>query len=181
MSVDEGEPVEAEAADENAVAPQGTHLASTQTVTHEYLTRCNHGGLYAQSMAFRNETRRAYRFDRYPCGVYNNRENVDAFSADRETAARCMRKGKCPAGGAFEIQLAGGSPIVKIKTSIPVLFALLDLISIGLCYSWAHTLLNDFLVGGAGRSSAKRIRKNRTLKNKIFLNDIEPNLREPLI
>ena len=70
---------------------------------------------------------------------------------------------------------------MKIMTNIPVLFVLLDLISIGLCYSWSHTLLNDFLVGGAGRSSAKRIRKNRTLKNKIFLNDIEPNLREPLI
>ncbi len=39
MSVDEVEPVEAEAADENAVAPRGTHLASTQTVTHEYLTQ----------------------------------------------------------------------------------------------------------------------------------------------
>ena len=39
MSVDEIEPVEAEAADENAVAPRGTHLASTQTVTHEYLTQ----------------------------------------------------------------------------------------------------------------------------------------------
>ena len=25
--------------DQNAVAPQGTHLASTQTVTHEYLTQ----------------------------------------------------------------------------------------------------------------------------------------------
>ncbi len=39
MSVDEVEPIEAEAAEENAVAPQGTHLASTQTVTHEYLTQ----------------------------------------------------------------------------------------------------------------------------------------------
>ena len=39
MSVDEVEPIEAEAADENAVATQGTHLASTQTVTHEYLTQ----------------------------------------------------------------------------------------------------------------------------------------------
>ena len=39
MSVDEVEPIEEEAADENAVAPQGTHLASTQTVTHEYLTQ----------------------------------------------------------------------------------------------------------------------------------------------
>ena len=39
MSVDEVEPVEAEAADENAVATRGTHLASTQTVTHEYLTQ----------------------------------------------------------------------------------------------------------------------------------------------
>ena len=39
MSVDEIEPIEAEAADENAVAPRGTHLASTQTVTHEYLTQ----------------------------------------------------------------------------------------------------------------------------------------------
>lgn len=129
---------------------------------------------------WRFETKRdvRYRFDRYPCGVYNNRENVDAFSADRETAVRCMRKGKCPAGGALEIQLAGGSPIVKIKTSIPVLFVLLDLISTWECYNWAHILLNDFLAGGAGRSSAKRIRKNRTLKNKIFLNDIEPNLRK---
>ena len=178
MSVDEVEPIETEAEEGNAVAPQGTHLASTQTVTHEYLTRCNHGGLYAQSMAFRNETRRAYRFDRYPCGVYNNKENVDAFSADRETAVRCVRKGKCPAGGALEIQLAGGSPIVKIKTSIPVLFILLDFIATWECYNWAHILLNDFLVGGAGRSSAKRIRKNRTLKNKVFLNDIEPNLRK---
>ena len=35
MSVDEVEPIE----EENAVAPQGTHLASTQTVTHEYLTQ----------------------------------------------------------------------------------------------------------------------------------------------
>ena len=25
--------------DQNAVAPQGTHLASTQTITHEYLTQ----------------------------------------------------------------------------------------------------------------------------------------------
>ena len=39
MSVDEVEPIEEEAADENAVAPRGTHLASTQTVTHEYLTQ----------------------------------------------------------------------------------------------------------------------------------------------
>ena len=39
MSVDEAESVEAEAADESAVAPRGTHLASTQTVTHEYLTQ----------------------------------------------------------------------------------------------------------------------------------------------
>ena len=39
MSVDEVEPIEEEAADENAVAPQATHLASTQTVTHEYLTQ----------------------------------------------------------------------------------------------------------------------------------------------
>ena len=39
MSVDEVEPIEEEAADENAVAPQGTHLASTQTITHEYLTQ----------------------------------------------------------------------------------------------------------------------------------------------
>ena len=39
MSVDEVEPIEAEAADENAVAPRGTHLASTQTITHEYLTQ----------------------------------------------------------------------------------------------------------------------------------------------
>ena len=39
MSVDEVEPIEEAAADENAVAPQGTHLASTQTVTHEYLTQ----------------------------------------------------------------------------------------------------------------------------------------------
>ena len=31
------EPTEAE--DENAVATRGTHLASTQTVTHEYLTQ----------------------------------------------------------------------------------------------------------------------------------------------
>jgi RHS repeat-associated protein len=33
------EPIEEEAADENAVATRGTHLASTQTVTHEYLTQ----------------------------------------------------------------------------------------------------------------------------------------------
>ena len=39
MSVDEVEPIEAEAAEENAVAPRGTHVASTQTVTHEYLTQ----------------------------------------------------------------------------------------------------------------------------------------------
>ena len=37
--MDEVEPIEEEAADENAVAPQATHLASTQTVTHEYLTQ----------------------------------------------------------------------------------------------------------------------------------------------
>ena len=39
MSVDEVEPIEAEAVEEIAVAPRGTHLASTQTVTHEYLTQ----------------------------------------------------------------------------------------------------------------------------------------------
>ena len=39
MSVDEVEPIEAEAAEENAVATRGTHLASTQTITHEYLTQ----------------------------------------------------------------------------------------------------------------------------------------------
>ena len=39
MSVDEVEPIEAEAEEGNAVAPRGTHLASTQTVTHEYLTQ----------------------------------------------------------------------------------------------------------------------------------------------
>ena len=39
MSVDEVKPTEEEAADENAVAPRGTHLASTQTITHEYLTQ----------------------------------------------------------------------------------------------------------------------------------------------
>ena len=37
--MDEVEPIEAEAAEENAVAMRGTHLASTQTVTHEYLTQ----------------------------------------------------------------------------------------------------------------------------------------------
>ena len=37
--MDEVEPIEEEAADENAVATRGTHLASTQTVTHEYLTQ----------------------------------------------------------------------------------------------------------------------------------------------
>ena len=37
--MDEVEPIEAEAAEENAVATRGTHLASTQTVTHEYLTQ----------------------------------------------------------------------------------------------------------------------------------------------
>ena len=35
MSVDEVEPIE----EENVVATRGTHLASTQTVTHEYLTQ----------------------------------------------------------------------------------------------------------------------------------------------
>ena len=39
MSVDEVKPIEAEAADEDAAAPRGTHLASTQTVTHECLTQ----------------------------------------------------------------------------------------------------------------------------------------------
>ena len=39
MSVDEVEPVEAEAEEENAVATRGTLLTSTQTVTHEYLTQ----------------------------------------------------------------------------------------------------------------------------------------------
>lgn len=67
---------------------------------------------------------------------------------------------------------------MKIMTSILVLFVLLDLTSIGLCYNWAHILLNDFLVGGAGRSRAKKIRKTRTYRNKLFLNDIEPNLRK---
>ena len=33
------EPIEAEVEDENAVATRGTHLASTQTITHEYLTQ----------------------------------------------------------------------------------------------------------------------------------------------
>ena len=37
--MDEVKPTEEEAADENAVAPRGTHLASTQTITHEYLTQ----------------------------------------------------------------------------------------------------------------------------------------------
>lgn len=67
---------------------------------------------------------------------------------------------------------------MKIMTSILFLFILLDFISTWDCYNWAHILLNDFLVGGAGRSGAKRIRKNRTCRNKIFLNDIEPNLRK---
>lgn len=40
--MDEVEPIEAEAAEENAVAPRGTHLASTQTITHEYLTMTLH-------------------------------------------------------------------------------------------------------------------------------------------
>jgi len=39
MSVDEVEPIEAEAEEGNAVAPRGTYLTSTQTVTHEYLTQ----------------------------------------------------------------------------------------------------------------------------------------------
>ena len=39
MSVDEIEPIEEEATEENAVATRGTHLASMQTVTHEYLTQ----------------------------------------------------------------------------------------------------------------------------------------------
>ena len=37
--MDEVEPIEAEAEEGNAVATRGTHLASTQTVTHEYLTQ----------------------------------------------------------------------------------------------------------------------------------------------
>ena len=39
MSVDEVEPIEEEAAEKNAVATRGTHLSSTQTITHEYLTQ----------------------------------------------------------------------------------------------------------------------------------------------
>ena len=39
MSGGEGEPVEADApAEDETVAPQGTHVTGTQTVTHEYLT-----------------------------------------------------------------------------------------------------------------------------------------------
>ena len=39
MSGGEGEPVEADApAEDETVAPQGTHVTGIQTVTHEYLT-----------------------------------------------------------------------------------------------------------------------------------------------
>ena len=39
MSGGEGEPVEADApAEDETIAPQGTHVTGTQTVTHEYLT-----------------------------------------------------------------------------------------------------------------------------------------------
>ena len=38
MSGSEGELVENEPVEEEAVAPQGTHVTGTQTVTHEYLT-----------------------------------------------------------------------------------------------------------------------------------------------
>ena len=38
MSGGEGELVENEPVEEEAVAPQGTHVTGTQTVTHEYLT-----------------------------------------------------------------------------------------------------------------------------------------------
>ena len=40
MSGGEGEPVEADApAKDETVAPQGTHVTSKQTVTHEYLRK----------------------------------------------------------------------------------------------------------------------------------------------
>ena len=40
MSGGEGEPVEADApAKDETVAPQGTHVTGTQTVTHEYLRK----------------------------------------------------------------------------------------------------------------------------------------------
>ena len=40
MSGGEGEPVEADApAEDETVAPQGTHVTSKQTVTHEYLRK----------------------------------------------------------------------------------------------------------------------------------------------
>ena len=40
MSGGEGEPVEADApAEDETVAPQGTHVTGTQTVTHEYLRK----------------------------------------------------------------------------------------------------------------------------------------------
>ena len=39
MSGGEGEPVEADVpAEDETVAPQGTYVTGTQTVTHEYLT-----------------------------------------------------------------------------------------------------------------------------------------------
>ena len=38
MSGEEGEPVEADLpAEDETIAPQGTHVTGTQTVTHEYL------------------------------------------------------------------------------------------------------------------------------------------------
>ena len=40
MSGGEGEPVEADVpAEDETVAPQGTHVTGTQTVTHEYLRK----------------------------------------------------------------------------------------------------------------------------------------------
>ena len=40
MSGGEGEPVEADdPAEDETVAPQGTHVTGTQTVTHEYLRK----------------------------------------------------------------------------------------------------------------------------------------------
>jgi len=55
---------------------------------------------------------------------------------------------------------------------------ILEASSMLLCYGWAYSLLNDFLINSVGRKKARKLRKTQKIKDQILLNYIKPSVKK---
>ena len=55
---------------------------------------------------------------------------------------------------------------------------ILEASSMLLCYVWAHSLLNDFLINSIGKKKARKLRKAQKIKDQIMLNYIKPSVKK---